>query len=85
VGIPIDDDEPLEPTDDERVTPAGLRPDEGYDEGSPDEVSPADAADQRHEVSPGWRIGRRSRDPEVSEADALDQAMRPPADDEDEA
>lgn len=77
MGIPIDD-EPLEPTDEERVTPPATPPDERVDPEAP----AVDAADQAHEVSPGWRIGRRSDDPEVPEADALDQAMTVPLDDE---
>jgi hypothetical protein len=77
-GVPIDD-EPLEPTDDERVAPSGLLPDEGLDR----EGSPGDAADQMHEMSPGWRIGRRSSDPEVPEADAIDQATTIPLDETD--
>jgi hypothetical protein len=79
MGIPIDD-EPLEPTDDQRVTPAAAPPDETVDPEAP----AADAADQTREISPGWRIGRRSDDPEAPEADALDQAMDVPVDDEPE-
>ncbi len=78
MGIPIDDDAPLEPTDEAGVTPDGLPPDAA----SEDEASPQDAADQQHEVTPGWRIGRRSRDPEAPDADALDQAMSVPGDDD---
>jgi hypothetical protein len=77
MGIPIDD-EPLEPTDDAPVTPLPTELDD--DLGA--DVSPADAADQRREVSPGWRIGRRSSDLEAPEADVLDQAISPPLDDE---
>jgi hypothetical protein len=77
MGIPIDD-EPLEPTDDQRVTPTATPPDETVDREAP----AADAADQMHEVSPGWRIGRRSDDPEVPEADGLDQAITVPFEDD---
>ena len=78
MGILIDD-EPLEPTDEARVGPAP-RPPEKL---THDEVSPGDSADQMHEVSPGWTIGRRTSDPEVAEGDAIDQAISVPVDDAD--
>ena len=78
MGIPIDD-EPLEPTDEARAGPVS-RPPEKVTYG---EVSPGDSADQMHEVSPGWTIGRRSSDPEVAEGDAIDQAMSVPVEDAD--
>lgn len=81
MGIPIEDDEPLEQTDDAPVSAVGMPPEAvaGAD------GSAADAADQMHEVTPGWRIGRRSRDPEVPDVDALDQAMSVPEDDDADA
>jgi hypothetical protein len=79
MGIPIDDG-PLEPTDDELVTEEALGPEPA---GADPERPGPDAAEQDHEVAPGWRIGRRSTDPEAPDADALDQAIVPPVDDDD--
>jgi hypothetical protein len=73
VGIPIDD-QALPPTDEEPVepdpAPATLPADP--------EAPPHDAADQAREVLPGWRLGRVTRDSEVNEADAIDQALEVP-------
>lgn len=79
MGIPIDKGQ-LEPTDDEPVTPLPSQPDQPLDLEAP----VADALEQAHEVTPGWRIERVTRDPEVSEADALDQALSVPLDDEED-
>lgn len=79
MGIPIHDD-PLEPTDEELLVEPTAPPDLPADV----EVPLVDAADQQREIRAGWRIGRRSSDPEAPDADALDQAMIVPADDDTE-
>jgi hypothetical protein len=78
MGVPIND-EPLEPTDDAPLTePAAPEDLTSVDHEAP----PADAADQEREVAAGWRIGRRSDDPEAPLADSLDQATAVPLDDD---
>jgi hypothetical protein len=77
MGIPIEGDEPLRPTDDEPVEPAPAPPEAPSDP----EVPVADAIEQAAEVTPGWRVDRRSHDFEVPEADAIDQALEVPLDD----
>jgi len=79
MGIPFDKGL-LEPTDDEPLSPPPAPPDQPLDLEAP----LADALDQAQEVAPGWRIEGVTRDPEVSEADALDQALVAPLDDEDD-
>jgi hypothetical protein len=79
MGIPFDK-APLAPTDDEPVSPAPAPPDQPLDPEAP----LADALDQAQEVAPGWRFEGVTRDSEVSEADALDQALAAPLDDEDD-
>jgi hypothetical protein len=76
MGIPIEGDQPLPPTDDEPVLPEAA-PSEPP--GDP-EVPVADAIQQATEVTPGWRVGRTSHDFEVPEADAIDQALEVPLD-----
>jgi hypothetical protein len=78
MGIPIDPDEPRVPTDEQPVqaTPASAEPP------SDPEVPGPDAAEQATEVEPGWRIGKVSRGIETPEADAIDQAIEVPMDDE---
>lgn len=77
MGIPIDD-EPLEPTDEEPVTEEAAPEGDTVDLEAPG----PDAADQQRELGPGWRIGRRSTDPEAPDADKLDQATGVPLDDD---
>jgi hypothetical protein len=76
MGIPVDD-EPLPTTDDEPVGATPAAPEAPADMEAPQ----ADAADQNAEVVAGWHVGRVTRDIEVSEADAIDQALELPEDD----
>jgi hypothetical protein len=73
MGIPIDDD-PLPPTDEEAVLPEPAVPEPSADPEAP----VADALEQAAEVTPGWRVGRRSHDFEVPDTDAIDQALEVP-------
>jgi hypothetical protein len=73
MGIPIED-EPLPPTDDDSVFPEPARPEPSGDPEAP----VADAIEQAAEVTPGWRVGRRSHHFEVPDADAIDQALEVP-------
>lgn len=76
MGIPIDESRP--PTDEDPVEPPVPEPDLPADPEAPI----VDAAEQASEVSPGWRVGRLDRAFETPEADAIDQAMEVPIDDE---
>jgi hypothetical protein len=76
MGIPIEGDEPLAPTDDEAVFPEPVRAEPGSDPEAP----LADAIEQAAEVSPGPRAARRSHDFEVPDTDAIDQALEVPLD-----
>jgi hypothetical protein len=80
MGIPIEDEVPLLPTDDEPVIPNPPAPELPWDPEAPE----PDAAEQADEVVAGWRVGRVSRDFEVPEADAIDQAMEVPLTDYDD-
>jgi hypothetical protein len=80
MGIPIDADEPSVPADEQPVQP----PPASAEPSSDPEVPGPDAAEQTTEVEPRWRIGKVSRGIETPEADAIDQAIEVPMDDEDD-
>jgi len=73
MALPKDDDR-IVPADEEPVLPDVAPPAPPADLEAPE----ADAVDQQSEVTPGPRVGPLSQDLEVSELDALEQAIEVP-------